>query len=115
MLVLRWVLAIACGGALAVFALILTVGKGFDAFRSADTGNSSSLLVVTIPAGLLAMLVALFLPQARLFQHIVAAAVVAAAIGCLTILKTNPGEGGLYLAFLALYLLHYALAVWMRA
>jgi hypothetical protein len=114
MLFLRWVIGLGCAGALGVFALILVVGRGFSAFRSADTGRSGSLLVVALPALLTAMLISVFLPGARPLLHLVAVGVAAAAAGCLWVVRTHPGEGALYLGFLSLWLLYYGLAVRAR-
>ena len=116
MLALRWLIGIASVVALAVFALILTVDKGFAAFRSGSGGDhpARDAAVLGIPLLLAAMLATVFLPQTRWLMHGVAVCVVIAMIGCATIVPTHPGEGSLYLGFFGLWLLYYGLTLWAR-
>jgi len=114
MILLRWLLGIGCALGLALFALILLVGKGFEGFRSgAGSDNASqAALTIGVPAMLLAMLVTVagFGGKGLLHATAVAAVLAIAAIGW-AVIRTNPGEGCLYAGFLALYLLFYALRV----
>ena len=96
MLALRWVIGIGCVLGLAFFALILAVGKGFDAFRSGAGGVDlvASLLTVGIPAHLVAMLATVFGLGGRGLLHATAIGVVAALAGVVwAVIRTNPGEG----------------------
>ena len=113
MLLLRWLIGLLSAMALAVFALILVVGKGFEIYRSgaASVDIARVAAVVGAPLLLAAMLVSVFTPGARLFLHLTAAAVLLACAGCVWIIRTNPGEGTLYLCFFGLWLLYYALSV----
>jgi hypothetical protein len=114
MLFLRWLIGAGCALGLAALALILTVGKGFDAFRSAETGSGGELWGIGFLTLLAGMLVSVFVPSSRLWMHGTAVIVAAAAVGVFTILRTNSGEGSLYLAFFALWLVYYYLAMWAR-
>lgn len=112
MAVLRWLLGIGCVLGLALFALILLVGKGFDAFRSGSGGDdfAESALTLGIPALLLAMLITVAGFGGKPLLHATAVAVVAAIAGVAwAVIRTNPGEGSLYAAFLVLWLVFYAL------
>ena len=113
MLGLRWLLGILSGGAIAVFALIIVVGKGLaSAYRSADTGESvvQQLAIVLVPLILIGMFVSVFTPGTRWLMHAVALGVIALALFCAISFGERPGEIGLYLAFLCLWLLYYAQA-----
>ena len=116
MLLLRWLIGIGAVAALGVFALILTVGKGFDAFRSGSGSDSMvrDAAISGIPILLIGMLASVFLPQARWLMHILAVFVIGAAISAATIIPTNPGEGSIYLGFFALWVLYYGLTLWAR-
>ena len=115
MLALRWILGLASALGLAIFLLILTVGKGFDAFRSASVGDHPwrDAATLAIPALLVGMLATVLAPGWRPLAHVVAVGVVAAVIGCLTMVSEHPGEGGLYLTVLTLWLLYYLLSTWV--
>jgi hypothetical protein len=112
MIVLRWVVGIGCALGLAALALILTVGKGFDGFRS-GAGSEDLLrdaLTIGLPLLLAAMLATVFGAGGRPLLHLTAAGVLAALAGVLwAVVRTNPGEGSLYAAFLILWLIFYAL------
>jgi hypothetical protein len=113
MLALRWLIGILSGGAIAVFALIVVVGKGLaSAYRSADTGESvaQQLAIVLVPVILIGMYVSVFTPGTRWLMHAVALGVIALALFCAMALHERPGEIGLYLGFLCLWLVYYALA-----
>lgn len=114
MLLLRWLVGALSVVGLAVFLLILIVGKGFEVNRSGAASENLQRMAATAGAPLLlaVMLVSVFVPGSRLFLHIVAAGVALACVLCLSIVSTNPGEGALYLAFFGLWILYYALAVW---
>jgi hypothetical protein len=117
MLLLRWMIGIGCAIALAFFTLVMVVGKGM---RSAYQSGASTTDVLResaiygVPVLLIAMLVSVFMPQARGYLHVVAAGVVLAVIGCGFIIADAPGEGAVYLSFFALWLLYYGLAAWGR-
>lgn len=117
MLALRWVIGLLSALALAGFFLILLVGKGFEVYRSGAGSEelARTVAVAGTPLLLAAMLVSVFIPGVRLYLHIVAAGVVAAMVGCATIIPAHPGEGLLYAGFFGLWLLYYAMAVWLRA
>lgn len=112
MTLLRWLLGIGCALGLALFALILLVGKGFEAFRGGAGSDDAAQAALTlgIPALLLAMLVTVAGFGGKGLLHATAAAVLLAIAAVVwAIIRTNPGEGCLYAGFLALYLLFYAL------
>lgn len=114
MTLLRWLLGIGCALGLALFALILLVGKGFEGFRSgAGSDNAAqAALTIGIPALLLAMLVTVAGFGGKGLLHATAAAVLLAIAAVVwAVIRTNPGEGCLYAGFLALYLLFYAMRV----
>jgi hypothetical protein len=117
MLVLRWLIGVGCAVALALFLLILVVGKGL---RSAYQSGAGTLDVVRdtavagIPLLLIAMLVSVFLPNSRAYLHVVAAGVLLAMAGCAMMVPESPGEGLLYLSFFGLWGIYYLLAVWVR-
>lgn len=114
MLLLRWLIGVLSALALAGFLLILTIGKGFEGYRSGAGSENFLRLAAIVGAPLLltAMLASVFLPGSRIFLHMVAAGVAFAGVLCVSIIRTNPGEGMLYLSFLGLWVLYYALSVW---
>jgi len=117
LLFLRWSTGIASAAALIVFALIVTVGKGLgSSYQSGASGENLARVAATFgaPVLLAAMLVSVFVPQSRSFLHIVAVFVIAAAMGCATLIPSHPGEAFLYISFFCLWVLYYGLAVWSR-
>jgi len=118
MLILRWLLGIGLALALTVFVLILTVGKGIgSAYQSGASSEDlvRTLLTLAIPALLAAMLLSVFLPNARAYLHVVAAGVVLAMAGCASLLKSNSGEAALYLSGFGLWALYYGVSAWGKA
>ncbi|MGC4048883.1 MAG: hypothetical protein QM757_05095 [Paludibaculum sp.] len=116
-LFLRWVVGLASAVALAGFALVMLVGKGLELTYRSGAGAASLVrdaMTVGIPLLLVAMLASVFLPHARTFLCVVAFFVAAAMAGCLTIVRTNPGEGLLYLGFFALWGVYFGTAIWGR-
>lgn len=116
-MVLRWLVGLACAVALAGFGFVLVVGKGLELSYRSGAGAASLVrdaLTVGVPVLLLAMLVSVFTPHARGFLSVVAAGVVLAIAGCVTILRENPGEGSLYLAFFALWGVYFGMTLWGR-
>lgn len=114
MTLLRWLLGTGCVLGLALFALILVVGKGFDGFRSGSGSEdvTKAALTVGIPALLLAMLITVAGFGGKGLLHATAVGVVLAIAGVAwAVIRTNPGEGSLYAGFLALWLAFYALKV----
>lgn len=114
MLALRWVIGIGCVLGLLLFGLILVVGKGFEVFRS-GSGREDLVrdgLTLGIPALLIAMLLTVTGVGGRTLLHVTAVGVVAAVAGVAwAIMRTHPGEGGLYAGFLVLWLIYYAMSV----
>lgn len=110
---LRILLGILSLLALAGFTLVLLVGKGFDSYRSADVSSGRALIPFAVGLVLGAMFVSVFTPGSRVFLHMLAAAVGALILLCATMIRENPGEGALYLSFFGLWLLYYAVAVWV--
>ena len=111
---LRWVIGIGCVLGLSGFGLILIVGKGFDAFQSgAGSENiARAALTICIPVLLFAMLLTVVGVGGRLLLHPTAVGVLAALAGVgWAVLRTNPGEGGLYAGFLVLWLIYYGVSV----
>lgn len=115
MLLLRWAIGVGCVVALGLFVLILVVGKGLaSAYRSgAATENFLRDALPVAIAGLLClMLGSVVSPQTRWLAHVTAAAVALAAAGVLwSAARTNPGEATIYVGFLALWGLYYALTL----
>src|SRR3954468_12222422 len=102
LLFLRWSIGIASSAALAVFVLIVTIGKGFgSSFQSGAASENVARAAATIglPVLLAAMLGSVFVPQSRLFLHALAMFVIAAGIGSATLLPSHPGEALLYVGF----------------
>ncbi len=116
MFALRVILGAASLLGLAVFALILLVGKGFDAFRSGSGGDDAleTAATIAVPLMLCGMAASVFLPGNRWLLHAVAALALPAAVYVCTIVPEHPGEGGMYLTFLLAWLLYYWLAAWAR-
>ncbi|MEP7363976.1 MAG: hypothetical protein ABI972_12030 [Acidobacteriota bacterium] len=112
--ILRWLVGIGCVLGLLMFGLILVVGKGFDGFRS-GAGSEDLLrgvLTVGIPVLLVAMLVTVVGAGGRVLLHTTAVGVAAALAGVAwSVMRTNPGEGGLYAGFFVLWLVYYATTV----
>ena len=111
---LRWLIGIGCVLGLAFFGLILLVGKGFEVYRSGSGSEDlmKSALTVGIPALLLAMLVSVTGVGGKGLLHATAVGVVAALAGVVwAVLRSNPGEGGLYAGFLVLWLIYYGMSV----
>jgi hypothetical protein len=115
-LFLRWLIGLLSALGLIGFFLIVVVGKGFEVYQSgAGSENlARAAAVIGIPCLLAAILVSVFLPDARLYLHLVAAGATAATVGCALIIPSHPGEGLLYAGFFGLWLLYYAMAVWLR-
>jgi len=112
MTLLRWLIGTGCVLGLAMFALILLVGKGFEGFRSGAGGEdvAKAALTVGIPVLLLAMLITVAGFGGKGVLHATAVGVAAAIAGVgWAVIRTNPGEGSLYAGFLALWLLFYVL------
>ena len=111
---LRWLIGVGCVLGLLMLVLILFVGKGFDVYRSGAGGEDVSRAVVTVgvPALLVAMFVTVLGAGGRWLLHVTAVAVAAALAGVGgSVIRTNPGEGGLYAGFLILWLIYYALTL----
>ena len=111
---LRWTVGITSALALALFVLILIVGNGIaSAYRSG--ASSEDFLKAVAPFGvavlLSGMLASAFLPRARLLLHAVAVLAGAAVAACATILPERPGEALFYIAFFAIWLTYYAVAL----
>lgn len=107
---LRWLVGAGCVLGLTLFGLVLLVGKGFDAFRSGAASEDlfKTALTIGVPALLVAMLLTVAGVGGRWFLHATAAGVSAALAGVAwAVMRTNPGEGALYDAFFALWLVHY--------
>jgi len=113
-LLLRWLIGLLSVLALAGFLLILTIGKGFEVYRSGAAPENFLRLaaIVGTPLLLAAMLASVFLPGSRLLLHAVAVGVALGCLLCVSIIRTNPGEGMLYLGFFGLWVLYYAFCVW---
>jgi len=117
LLFLRWAIGIASTAALIVYLLIVTVGKGFgSSYQSGASGENlaRSSAIVGIPILLAAMFGSAFVPHSRSFLHGLALFVIAAAVGCATLIPAHPGEASLYIGFFGLWVLYYGLAVWAR-
>jgi len=113
MLLLRWMIGIGCVLALALFALIMTVGKGLASVYRSGTGTEDIVrkaLPLGIAALLCLMLASVISPHARWLAHVTAAGVSLALAGVLwSAARTHPGEALIYTGFLALWGLWYAL------
>jgi hypothetical protein len=106
---LRWAVGLSSALALAVFLLILTVGKGLaSAYGNGSEDILRASAALAIPVLLAAMLATTFLPNARAFLHVIAAVVIVAVTACLTLLRRNPGEAMIYIGFFAVWLCYYA-------
>src|SRR3954447_15198270 len=117
LLFLRWSVGIASAAALIVFVLIVTVGKGLGSpYQSGASGENLARAAATfgLPVLLAMMLGSVFVPHSRSFLHLVAFFVIAAALGCGTLIPSHPGEAFLYIGFFGMWIVYYALAVWAR-
>src|SRR4051812_10521503 len=107
---LRWLIGISSAISLAVFVVIVTVGKGLgSAYQSGAPGENAARVAANIglPLLLCAMLASVFFPNARAFLHGVAFFVALAIVGCVALFKSNPGEATLYTGFFLLWTLYY--------
>jgi hypothetical protein len=106
---LRWAVRLSSALALTVFLLIHTVGKGLaSAYGSGSEDILRASAALAIPILLGAMLGSTLLPNARAFLHVIAAVVIVAVAGCLTLLRSNPGEAMIYIGFFVVWLCYYA-------
>jgi hypothetical protein len=114
---LRWSVGISSALALALFVLILTIGRGLGSAYRSGTGKedffraTAPLAIAMLLGGMLA---SAFLPKSRAFLHVIAACVIVAIAGCMTLLRSNTGEAMLYIGFFAVWLCYYAALMRMQ-
>ena len=116
MTLLRWMAGIFSLLGLALFVLVMVVGKGFEGFRSGSGSENlgRELATVGIPLLFSGMLLSVLAPGLRWLLHLVAAGVLAAVAICARDLKEHPGEIGLYLFGFVLWFGYYAMVIWGR-
>lgn len=114
-LLLRWIIGASCVAALGLFGLVLIVGKGIRSAYQSGAGTGEFLRAVAvyaIPFLLAAMLASVLRPESTRLLHVVAAAVALGMLGCIAVMREAPGEGGLYLGFLGLWMIYYLFTIY---
>ena len=108
-MLLRWTIGLGATAGLAMFALIMLVGRGIAMSYRAGSGVedlSRDLLTAGIPLLLILMIVGVLRPDWRMVQYFAGTLAALALVGCFWVMQTNPGEGILYSGFLILWLIY---------